>query len=114
MRGSLSTVFGFGAEIARLCLVKLAQTGARRGDSEQMSQMDCLGQFETYLQVVNRAISALCKVNQFSEAALVCERSDELRKSLPSRFMHVESNGEESTNVLLSVEAAHLKRRIKL
>ena len=41
---------------------------------------------ETYLTVVNQAIRLLCKNNQFSEAALVSERVDELRKNLPQRF----------------------------
>ena len=81
----LANVFGFGAELARLCIVKLVQFYSRKNDHDVI-KIDGQVHFETYLQVVNRAIALLCKVNQLTEAALVCERADELRKQLPYKF----------------------------
>ena len=106
-------MFGFGAEILRLCLVRLVQASQRRGD-EMMQDLDYQGAFETYLLVVNQAICQLCKVNQFTEASLVCERADELRRSLPLKFTQPKSNIDAASSGLLQMEAAHVKRRIKL
>ena len=112
----LPTCFGFTAEIARLCLVRLAQTSARH----EAPVGDYIGMLETYLTVVNQAIRLLCKNNQFSEAALVSERVDELRKNLPQRFSKPQQqqlasmDAVNQPNQLLPVEATHFKRRIKL
>ena len=70
--------------------------------------------FETYLQVVNQAICALCKVNQFTESALVCERADELRRQLPLKFTKAKNGLDTANSGLLAMEAVHVKRRIKL
>lgn len=44
---NLCTVFGFSAEITRLVLVRLAQSGSRRGDNNDASSVENM--FETYI-----------------------------------------------------------------
>ena len=79
---SLCNIFGFGAEITRLSLVKIVQVSSRMGQDDQ-KQADFHSYFITYLQVVSRAVSLLYKSNCFSEAALIIERCEDLRKSIP-------------------------------
>lgn len=52
----------------------------------------------------------MCKASQYSEAALVCERCDELRRGLPARF----TRSQHSALDQLGIETHHVKRRIKL
>ena len=69
--GRLADVFGYGAEISRLCIVKLIQMNQRSGAGEsgmvEVTQNHC----EAYLMVVNKALKARVKANQFSEAQLI-------------------------------------------
>ena len=82
---SIVNVFGFGAEITRLCLVK-AVTIRQEPLSSSSSSSQAESHFAVYIQIVNRAIQLLCKANQFTEAVLICERCDELRRSVPAKF----------------------------
>ena len=97
----LSTLFGFAGELCRLCLVQLAK---RRDLS-----CDCASLYQTYLHTVSCALHLFCKGSQLGEACQMAERTDDVRKKLPSRFLEEDSSGS-----LLAVEAVYLKRRVKL
>ena len=65
--------------------------------------------FEAYLMVVNKALKARVKANQFSEAQLIGQRADEMLKSVPHRFLEPKNNFQ-----FLKAASKHFSIRIKL
>ena len=107
--GRLADVFGYGAEISRLCIVKLIQMNQRSGAGESGMVEVTQNHFEAYLMVVNKALKARVKANQFSEAQLIGQRADEMLKSVPHRFLEPKNNFQ-----FLKAASKHFSIRIKL
>ena len=81
---------------------------------DDQKQADFHSYFITYLQVVSRAISFLYKSNCFSEAALIIERCEDLRKSIPQRLLPASNLSNNSSSVRYQTEAILLKRKVQL